>query len=380
MRKTKLRLLDKPVIVKGEPFYLVRFPKPEGKGGRRFFKLKTEAQTFLQLKKTEIENHGTAAGALNESARAEYLECNATLKPYGISLREAIKMLLPQLKAQNRTCTVNALVSEVLRVKTADGASKRYIEDLESRLNRFASVYGERAVASITVTEINAWLRSLSVASTTRNNFRRVLSVAFALAQKEGYCAINPIEGSAKAKEIEAAPGILKPGELSALLENCNESLLPFVAIGAFAGLRRAELERLDWSEVDLQSGYIEITAAKAKSARRRLVKIRENLDQWLRPYAKHIGPVAPVGCRTLLEDARTSARITDWPQNALRHSFASYHLANFKDAAALALEMGHTDTTLVFNHYRELVRAKDAERYWNIKPAGMNVVVAMAS
>jgi len=50
--------------------------------------------------------------------------------------------------------------------------------------------------------------------------------------------------------------------------------------------------------------------------------------------------------------------------------SFASYHLAHFKDAVALALEMGHTDSGMIFEHYRELVKPKDAERYWSIRPA----------
>jgi integrase len=61
---------------------------------------------------------------------------------------------------------------------------------------------------------------------------------------------------------------------------------------------------------------------------------------------------------------------MTDWPQNALRHSFASYHLARFSDAAALALELGHTNSNLVFQHYRQLVKPKRAERYWKIVPA----------
>jgi len=44
--------------------------------------------------------------------------------------------------------------------------------------------------------------------------------------------------------------------------------------------------------------------------------------------------------------------------------------LGRIKDAAALALEMGHTDSGMIFDHYRELVKPKDAERFWNIRPA----------
>jgi hypothetical protein len=78
------------------------------------------------------------------------------------------------------------------------------------------------------------------------------------------------------------------------------------------------------------------------------------------------------------LDASREAAGIDDWPDNALRHSFASYQLAHFKDAPALALEMGHTDSGLIFNHYRQLVGPKEAERYWNIRPAPVSKVVPM--
>ena len=50
---------------------------------------------------------------------------------------------------------------------------------------------------------------------------------------------------------------------------------------------------------------------------------------------------------------------------HALRHSFASYHLAYFKDAARTALEAGHSQAVL-FRHYRELVTQEDAEAWWS--------------
>ena len=70
-----------------------------------------------------------------------------------------------------------------------------------------------------------------------------------------------------------------------------------------------------------------------------------------------------------MLEATRVAAKIHHWPSNALRHSFASYHLAHFNDAAALALQLGHTDAGLVFQHYRQIVKPKDAEKYWNLSP-----------
>ena len=342
------------------------------------------------------------------------MEAVEALKPYGMTLREGLALILPQLKARNRSCTVKELTAEILRVKRADGASARYIGDLDSRLGHFTESFDERTVASVSNVEVDGWLRSLPVSATTRNNYRRVLIVAFNFAEKNGYCVSNPAEKCEKAKEIGKPPGILTPTQLALLLENSPDELVPFVAIGAFTGLRTAELERLDWSEIDLQTpsaekaaqgnaalkkeyGFITVSASKAKSARRRFVKIHENLAEWLQPLAKAQGRVAPVNLRRIMDAAcravgfgtpgtetddekEAGVKLTKWPANALRHSYASYHLAHFKDAAALALEMGHTDSNLVFQHYRELVKPKDGETYWSIRPAAVENVVAMTA
>ena len=384
MRKTATRLTR--VKINGSRYWCVVWPKI-GKGrNRRFFKSnarnnedkgKREAQTFLKFKLIEQENYGTAATAFTERQRAEYLESAEKLKPFGKTIRDAVAFYLPHLQATNRSCTAVDLVAELLSVKAADGASERYLSDLRSRLGQFAADFDGKPVAEITSTEVDHWLRSLCdtgtgkpLAATTRNNFRRVLIVAFNFARERGYCVGNAAEKSAKAKVVESAVGILSIEQTAALLERAPAELLPYVAIGAFAGLRRAELERLDWREVDLAAGLIEVTARKAKSARRRFVKIQSNLAQWLTPHAQHRGDVTPPNFRELLDTARLAASIKQWPQNALRHSFASYHLAHFNDAAALALELGHTNGNLVFQHYRQLVKPKEAERYWKIAPA----------
>ncbi len=72
-------------------------------------------------------------------------------------------------------------------------------------------------------------------------------------------------------------------------------------------------------------------------------------------------------------------AGIIDWSDNAMRHSFVSYRLAATENAAQTALESGH-DQAVLFAHYRELVRPKEAERFWSIKPdAAMDKVFAFA-
>jgi integrase len=137
----------------------------------------------------------------------------------------------------------------------------------------------------------------------------------------------------------------LTPEQVARLLETASEKTLPVFCLGAFAGLRSAEIQRLEWCHVKSDERLIEVPATSSKTASRRFVTIQPNLAAWLEPYRGHHGPICPPNhFRRMIEDRR-AAGITDWPSNGLRHSYASYHLAAFKDAPALSLELGLSRT-----------------------------------
>jgi integrase len=195
----------------------------------------------------------------------------------------------------------------------------------------------------------------------------------FAIAR--GYAVENPATKAAKVKSPDGNIGILTPTQTARLLEATDRELLPYIAIGAFAGLRSSEIERLDWADINFDSGLIKVEAMKGtrkNTRRRRFVTLQPNLREWLLPLRKLKGNVTPrEDFRELFDQARERAGLLEkWPINALRHSFGSYHLAHFKDVNALALEMGNSPD-MIFQHYRELTTPKDAERFWAIRPLG---------
>src|SRR5262249_39639006 len=162
--------------------------------------------------------------------------------------------------------------------------------------------------ATIKSAEIDDWLRSLAVSAVTRNHYRRLILLAFNFAVQRGYATDNPAEKTAKAKERGGDIGILTVTQTARLLESAAPDVLPYIAIGLFAGLRRAEIDRLDWSEIDFESNLIEVTAEKAKAARRRLVTMQPNLREWLLPIRKHRGSVVSENFRKRFEQARVAA------------------------------------------------------------------------
>ena len=249
---------------------------------------------------------------------------------------------------------------------------------------RFRQDFCERLIADITVEELDTWLRDLPGSPKTRADYRANIGVLFSYAAQRRMIDFNPISFTAKPKLIDKAPEIFAVDELRALLQTAERQapdVLPMLAIGAFAGLRDAEIKRLDWSEVDAR-GHIEVKAAKAKSARRRIVPIQPNLAAWLRPYAGMMGDVVPVAARGKIERLRKVTGLARWPKNGLRHSFSSYRLAAIHDAPRVAAELGHTTPQLLYSTYRELVLPQEAERYWKIapQPETENVVAFSAS
>jgi integrase len=324
MRKTRLALTK--TKVNGRRYYCVTLPKLGGGRNRRFFKDKTEAETFLCLAEVQRENYGTAALSISDALRVEAVECSELLQPYGKTLREAARFYVAHLKAITGSRKVSEMVADLLAARAADGMSERYLGDLRVRLGRFVQSFGEEMIAGISASRIDEWLRGLGVGSVTRNAFRRLLGVLFSFAKRRGYVTENPVADVERAKERETEIAILSVGELARLLECASSDMVPFWAIGAFAGLRRAEIERLAWSEIDFDAGVIEVKASKSKTASRRLVKLQPNLREWLARYRTHTGRVCPLNLQQKINADRERARLrTDWPTTGC--GIASAHI-----------------------------------------------------
>ena len=158
-----------------------------------------------------------------------------------------------------------------------------------------------------------------------------------------------------------------------------EERFVAYLAIGGFAGLRHAELMRLDWSDVKLAQSTIVVCAKAAKTAQRRTVLIQPNLQKWLAPLARLSGALFKGDGSRFLHHVTAVARACEfpWPHNGLRHSFASYRMAQCKNAAEVALEMGNSPQ-MIFRHYRELVSPQDAGKWWTIEPARDEKIVSI--
>src|SRR5439155_5780388 len=245
---------------------------------------------------TTLARHGREAVGLSPSELSAIMQARKKLSKYGKTIDDAAAFYLDHLERIRRcNVTVAELAKEVLEAKRKDGMSATYIADLKKRLATFCADFGERPIAAITVEELDDWLRNLNCGPKSRANYRANIGVMFSYAERRRVIDSNPVLRTAQPKVVDRPPEIFSVDESAALLNAATKrapDIVPMLAIAAFAGIRDAEIKRLDWSEVDQKRGHIEIKSSKAKSARRRIVEIQPNLREWLRPYAAKTGPI----------------------------------------------------------------------------------------
>ena len=269
-----------------------------------------------------------------------------------------------------RTTSTADVVAEMLQQRKQDGASKDYLRLLKTTLTRFAANFpGD--LMEVDAHQIDAWLRSLDVKHCTRNSMLRCIKIFFSYARSRNYL---PEERKTAAENLRISKvvtdnmEIFAPETMARILHHAPASLIPILAIGAFSGIRMAELNRLDWSAVDLERRIIELRAGQAKTGSRRVIPIPDNLAAWLEPLERK-GLVVP----TVKSDHRAVSALAralniEWPRNVLRHSFISYRIATVKSADQVALEAGNS-LSIIFSHYRELTTEEQANKWFGILP-----------
>ena len=345
-----------------------------GRGERLFFKTKVEAETRAEQLRITRKNEGTGGIAIPEKLRVDALECARLLDPLGVSLREAVDYFIAHARPGGGIRKIRPVVEEFLRAKKDANRRPEYLRVQRYILGKFCESFGEQAANAIHTDDISAWLQAGSWSLRTRANYFSDLSNFFGFAVRKGYCAENPLARLDKPKVDEAsAPAVFTPTEAANLLnasERLGGRMTAFFALGLFAGLRTTELLKLDWRQIDLDARTIEVTSDVSKTRDHRYVTISENLAAWLVPYRRAHGPVRSAAWRWHRDVARKAAKLTEWPDNGMRHSFGSYHFAHHSNAALTASEMGHRgETRTLFGHYRALVKPVEAMRFWAIKP-----------
>jgi integrase len=290
-----------------------------------------------------------------------------------ITLSDAVRFYAANRVDLLAVRTITQTADEFVESRRGSGVSDIYVRNCKASLKRFTDrVSGN--ITDVTVADINRFLKGLKgLGPVSRNGIRRNIVTMFGFAKRNGY--LHPdrktaAEQSESFKQEETEIEIFTPEEMERMLLAAHARILPLMAIGAFAGIRSAEIHRLDWEDIKWDRGHIEIAGKKAKTAARRLVPLPENLKAWLNPWRGETGKIISItDYAGALSDTAVKAKIPGgWRQNALRHSFISYRVAETGDVARTSLEAGNSPK-MILRHYREIVDEEATKAWWSIHP-----------
>jgi len=343
-----------------------------GKRQRHFFRNRREADTFCHTQRIRLDNYGRNSSTLTPGQQEEAAMAFEKLSPYNMTLTTVVADFIARHEARVRSVTFKVLFDRFVAAKK--NRSEAYLRGLKYTLPRFAELH-DRKVCDIAPADIDAETNGMTPA--VRNAFLRNLRAVFNFGVKRNWLEANPISklDFEIVRKDEVVTLTTKKAESLMIAADNDNDLLPYHALGLFAGVRPLELQRLEWGNIDLVEHHIEITSAVSKTGRRRIIDMEPNLDAWLNHYiakgGKAAGKVTPVtsNLRNRLREIRKAAGLSDWTQDVMRHSYASYWLAEHGDINRLTLQMGHESADMLWRHYHKAAKRKEAEHYWRIMP-----------
>lgn len=266
-------------------------------------------------------------------------------------------------------------LDEFLAVKKANkGLSGQNVKTLGSRLSVLEPLRG-RILSDVQPADLA--LRP-ELAARTRLNIRGSLVTFFRWCVKQGYLpkdedtAPERMEKPITRRKI---PATYDHEQLKALLENVKPRFLPWLACGAFAGIRTDEIYPLatsdkspvDWKDFKWERNLIEIRPETDKNGQRRWVPILPALRSWLYPVRQKSGPLISSlpSSGNEPETTRLGSLIGGWKPNALRHSFISNRAA-LKGLAQAALEAGNSESESAFS-YNDAKTKAEARKWFGV-------------
>ena len=338
------------------------------------------AERALAKAQAAVVSHGALGVSASTQEMAEFLTLRARLEQAGASISEAVEFFMRHGTLVKRPVRVGELVESFIWAKDEAGRSRRTLETYRGTLRSLARAFPLRMAHELTAGEVMGWLSGQSWSRRTQRgalgHFRSLYAWGGEVAQ--GHVAVDPSAGLVvKASAVEEI-GTLTVEQCERLLRHAlrEPRMMPYLVLGMFGGLRRAEIERLTWDAVNLEERTVVVGARISKTRTRRVVDLTGNAVAWIKAsFALRAteptggSRVAPANLKVMWPVFWPRCGMTIWPNNGLRHTYASMHYAMWQDEAKLQAQMGHESATMLHRHYRALKTRKEAERFWALRP-----------
>jgi len=170
-----------------------------------------------------------------------------------------------------------------------------------------------------------------------RNAQLRLLRSVLNFGIKRGYLEVNPLHRLEFADVHKKEVQVIHPDIVEAMLRDAlvnDRSLLPFLVLGFYAGLRPiGELQKIRWSDISVSEKVVTVRAEVSKTRTRRFVPLSENAIAWLtkgemKSPSHKIVPFSFNELRNKREALWSRVGRGEWIHQGMRHTFCSCWLA----------------------------------------------------
>lgn len=305
--------------------------------------------------------------------------------------------------SHHRTLTISDLWEHY---KEREFAGDRLSPSTKDTYRNFVERYilpdwGNYRLQDVKAFSVERWLAGLSYAPSTKAKVRNILSALYGHAMRQEWIDRNPIRDVRQSAKRQLEPDILEPSEIQSLLVELPEPCRTMVMVAALTGMRVSEILGLQWHDVDLESGVLNlrrgvvnqhVTALKTAGSKRplpipqELVKVlsdwqaRAHYNQpkhWVfaSPHADGKYPYWPgTLLQRLIQPAAKRVGISKhigW--HSFRRSFATLLYASEADVKTTQELMRHSTPMVTMGVYAQAVT--EAKREAQSRIAGLILV-----
>ncbi|MDA7916783.1 hypothetical protein N9B49_01030 [bacterium] len=268
--------------------------------------------------------------------------------------------------------TVSEAIEAYTEAKRAEGVSPATISHYGPIFGRLEDEIGSKDVNAVISGDIAHFMASQKGSDqTNRTRFARVRALFNWLVQSKKvidspFLGMKPPRVTGKEVQILTVEQTRRLFMASAR-DGQHREALGRLALEAFAGLRHDTAAQIIADEI--KDDGLRIPKAKIKTRKNQFLDgLPANLHAWL-TWSR---PTEWTMTRRQYAEAKSRAFIradVPHPHNCLRHGFASYHVAAFKNPGATSVIMCHKSQKLLMDVYRGIAEEGDGKALFKIMP-----------
>lgn len=295
-----------------------------------------------------------------------------------------------RIELTEETISLADAISEFLLRKRADGLRDRTLKDYQKELGKFAATTNSLDEKELRHAVIDYFAAIPDTSAAIYNRPYTCLKCFFSWCVDQEYLIYNPIDKEKlKKRGDDSNINAASIEDVKRLLKACNRSSFTglrnytMILLMLDTGIRTSEITRLTKSDYNRTNCTITISRQNAKTKRERTLYLSDNVAASLNDYLKrlpnNLDYIFPSRDANQLDTNELSREFRKLSEKAgvkitpyqLRHTFATYFVANGGNVFILQKLMGHSDIKMTLR-YTDISESQKQESHRVYTPTNL--------